>query len=114
LTVVTKNAQTDPMKSARLRSLHLSKRDARAVPDRGPQTYDTELGELRHCLKEWTLLDDPLGLVIVDPDHSDEEPRYLLVGTSAHRRRLVGAFTERSPRLRLISARLATRRERRR
>jgi uncharacterized DUF497 family protein len=57
---------------------------------------------------------DPLGLVIVDPDHSDEEVRYLLGGTSAAQRLLVVAFTERPPRLRLISARLATRRERRR
>ena len=61
-----------------------------------------------------TAFDDPLGLVIVDPDHSDEEARYLLVGTSDRQRLLVVAFTERPPRLRLISARLATRRERRR
>ena len=61
-----------------------------------------------------TVFKDPLGLVVVDPDHSDEEARYLLVGTSARQRLLVIAFTERSPRLRIISARLATRRERRR
>jgi uncharacterized DUF497 family protein len=44
-----------------------------------------------------TALDDPLGLLIVDPDHSDEEPRYLLIGTSG-RERLVVAFTKRTPR----------------
>ena len=61
-----------------------------------------------------TVFGDPLGLLMPDPDHSRGEERYLLLGMSTQRRLLVVAFTERAPRTRLISARRATRRERRR
>ncbi len=57
---------------------------------------------------------DPLNLFMPDPDHSLGEERYLLLGMSARRRLLVVAFAERLPRTRLISARRATRQERRR
>lgn len=57
---------------------------------------------------------DPLGLLMPDPDHSQEEDRYVLLGVSNQRRLLVVSFAERSPRTRLISARRATRKERRR
>ncbi len=55
-----------------------------------------------------------LALLMPDPDHSLGEERYLVVGMSNQRRLLVVAFAERSPRTRLISARRAARRERRR
>ena len=61
-----------------------------------------------------TVFGDPLGLLMPDPDHSEGEERYLLLGNSTHQRLLVVAFAERPPRTRLISARQATRRERRR
>lgn len=61
-----------------------------------------------------TVFGDPLALLMPDPDHSDGEERYLLLGMSTQQRLLVVAFTERPPRTRLISARRATRRERRR
>lgn len=61
-----------------------------------------------------TVFGDPLGLLMPDPDHSEEEERYLLLGVSTQQRLLVVAFAERPPRTRLISARRATRRERRR
>ena len=61
-----------------------------------------------------TVFGDPLALLMPDPDHSEGEVRYLLLGMSTHRRLLVVAFSERPPRTRLISARRATRRERRR
>jgi hypothetical protein len=48
-----------------------------------------------------------------DPDHSQDEERYLLLGTSIRRRLIVVAFAERPPLTRLISARRATRTERR-
>jgi uncharacterized protein len=51
---------------------------------------------------------------VPDPDHSASEARFILVGLSARRRLLVVAHTERGDTLRLISARLATRLERRR
>ena len=60
-----------------------------------------------------TVFADPLGLVMPDPDHSLSEERYLVLGMSNRQRLLVVAFAERPPRTRLISARRATRRERR-
>jgi uncharacterized protein len=61
-----------------------------------------------------TVFGDPLALLMADPDHSDAEERYLLLGMSSRKRLVVVAFAERPPRTRLISARRATRRERRR
>jgi len=61
-----------------------------------------------------TVFGDPLALLMPDPAHSEGEARYLLLGMSAYERLLVVAFVERPPRTRLISARRATRRERRR
>jgi len=46
-----------------------------------------------------------------DPDHSQQEERYLLLGMSFRRRLIVVAFAERPPLTRLISARRATRTE---
>ena len=48
-----------------------------------------------------------------DPAHSVDEERYIVLGMSNRRRLLVVAFAERPPRTRLISARRATRKERR-
>ena len=60
-----------------------------------------------------TVFGDPLAMLMPDPDHSVGEERYLLLGMSTRRRLLVVAFAERPPRTRLISARRATRQERR-
>ncbi|ETX03983.1 MAG: hypothetical protein ETSY2_31445 [Candidatus Entotheonella gemina] len=59
-----------------------------------------------------TVFDDPLYIDFYDPDHSDDEDRYLIIGLSQQRRLLIMSYTERSDRTRLISAREATRRER--
>jgi uncharacterized protein len=56
---------------------------------------------------------DPLSVTIADPDHSVRETRYLLLGTSEYGRLLVVAHTERGGLVRLVSARPATRHERR-
>jgi hypothetical protein len=61
-----------------------------------------------------TVFGDPLNLLMADPDHSLDEERFLLLGMSNRRKLLVVAFAERPPRTRLISARPATRHERRR
>ena len=61
-----------------------------------------------------TAFGDPLALLMPDPDHSEGEERYLLLGMSNQERLLVVSFTERPPRTRLISARRAARQERRR
>jgi uncharacterized DUF497 family protein len=55
---------------------------------------------------------DPLAMLMADPDHSIDEERYVLLGESSRRNLLVVAFAERPPRTRLISAREATRHER--
>ena len=55
---------------------------------------------------------DPLSSTIEDPDHSSDEERFLLIGLSNRRRLLVVSHVERDGRIRIISARLATRHER--
>ena len=55
---------------------------------------------------------DEHARVYGDPDHSDDESRFLLVGSSIPRRLLIIASVERGERIRLISARPVTRRER--
>ena len=59
-----------------------------------------------------TAFSDPLSRTIDDPDHSEYEPRSLLIGLSTHGRLLVVSHTDFGCRIRIVSARLATRRER--
>lgn len=59
-----------------------------------------------------TAFGDPLSITIPDPDHSMLEQRFLLLGYSAAKRLLVVAHLERGARIRLISARTASPRER--
>jgi uncharacterized DUF497 family protein len=59
-----------------------------------------------------TVFDDDLFIVFADPDHSEGENRYLIMGQSTQGRLLVVSYTERSRRVRLISARKANRQER--
>ena len=56
--------------------------------------------------------DDPLYIDFFDPEHSEDEHRYIRVGFSEQHRVLVVSYTERSGVTRLISARPATNRER--
>ncbi len=60
-----------------------------------------------------TVLADPLSITIIDPDHSDNEQRYIDIGMSASGRILVVVYTERGDRIRIISCRKATPVERR-
>jgi uncharacterized DUF497 family protein len=59
-----------------------------------------------------TAFGDPLSLTIHDPDHSDEEDRFLLVGKTRTRKLVVVAHTERNDTIRIINARPAIRGER--
>lgn len=59
-----------------------------------------------------TVFRDTLSLNIYDPLHSDQENRYILLGNSFLKRLLVVIHTERSERIRIISARKATLKER--
>ena len=59
-----------------------------------------------------TAFQDPLSKTIADPLHSEDEERFVLLGHSNRNRLLVVVHTERGDRIRLISARLASNRER--
>ncbi len=59
-----------------------------------------------------TVFDDPLYVDFYDPDHSDYEERYLIVGESNRGRLLIVSYTERGDLIRLISARVVTKAER--
>lgn len=54
---------------------------------------------------------DPLALEMPDPDHSNDEERWIVVGQSYRQRLLVVVFIERAEAIRIISARPATRSE---
>jgi uncharacterized protein len=76
----------------------------------------TEANQKKHDVsfdEASTVFGDPLAVIIPDPDHSEREERMLLLGRSKTGNLLVVAHTERGERIRLISARKATRRERR-
>jgi uncharacterized DUF497 family protein len=60
-----------------------------------------------------TVFEDDLFIVFADPKHSVSERRYLMTGQSKQGRLLMISYTERFGKIRLISARPATRRERR-
>lgn len=59
-----------------------------------------------------TVFGDPLSVTMADPDHSVGEARFLTVGMSHRQRLLVVAHADRDDAIRLISARAATRAER--
>ena len=59
-----------------------------------------------------TVYADPLARTILDPLHSGEVDRFVLLGGSRGRRLLVVVFTERGDKIRIISAPVAIRRER--
>ena len=55
---------------------------------------------------------ETITTIFDDPDHSADESREIIVGHSREQRLLIVSFTERRGRVRTISARAATRRER--
>ena len=59
-----------------------------------------------------TVFSDPLARIFDDPDHSTNETREIIVGHSMQQRLLIVSFAEREDKVRIISARAATRRER--
>ena len=78
-----------------------------------PSKAESNLGKHRVTFTEAsTVFGDPLSLTIFDPDHSAEEDRFLILGASSSGKLLVVSHTHRDDTIRLISARLATRRER--
>lgn len=60
-----------------------------------------------------TVFGDPLALTVYDPDHSEDEGRFITMGDSGEGRLLIVSHTDREDRIRIISARQATHKERR-
>lgn len=60
-----------------------------------------------------TVFRDPLALTVPDPDHSAEEHREITIGHTVRQQLAFVSHCERGDRMRIISARLATRSERR-
>jgi uncharacterized DUF497 family protein len=58
-----------------------------------------------------TIFGDRTELMIADPEHSDDEERLISIGLSHKNRLLIVVYTEQGDRIRLISARRVTRRE---
>ena len=58
-----------------------------------------------------TVFSDPLSLTIDDPLHSRSEQRFIIIGRSIRQRTVVVVYVERRNKIRIISARLATSRE---
>jgi len=60
-----------------------------------------------------TVFHDPLARIFDDEDHSEYEPREIIIGHSATGRLLIASFVEKQPKvIRIISARPVTTRER--
>ncbi|MGL5078144.1 MAG: BrnT family toxin [Waterburya sp.] len=59
-----------------------------------------------------TVFKDPLALIFDDTWHSIGEPREIIIGRDQNYRLLLVCFTERNDRIRIISVRIATKKER--
>ncbi len=59
-----------------------------------------------------TVFRDPLAYIFDDVWHSVDEPREIIIGHDRNYRLLLVCFTERNNQIRIISARLATKKER--
>ncbi|GET37421.1 BrnT family toxin [Microseira wollei] len=59
-----------------------------------------------------TVFDNPLAVIFDDKAYSVDEQREIIIGHSQQNRLLLVSFTERPNSIRIISARLATRKER--
>lgn len=77
-----------------------------AKADRNLRKHDVSFTEAA------SVFADPLAYTFADPDHSLRKHRWLTFGISRSQRLLVVAHGERDGRLRIISARKATRNER--
>ena len=55
-----------------------------------------------------TIFRDPLARIFEDPEHSEDEPREIIIGHSVEQRLILVCFTVRGTRIRIISARKAT------
>jgi uncharacterized protein len=93
------------------------------VPDDRPRMqfewdlFKAEINHRKHGVtfgEASTAFGDPLSITIDDPAHSEGEDRFILLGLTRANRLVVVVHTDRDGTTRIISARLATTRERRR
>ena len=59
-----------------------------------------------------TVFGDDASITIYDPDHSDDEDRFITIGWSYQRRLLMVSHTDRGENIRIISSRKLTKSER--
>jgi uncharacterized protein len=79
-----------------------------------PDKADTNLTKHAVSFPEAsTIFADVLSVTFPDPDHSIGEERYVIIGMSDLGRLLIVSHTDRESRIRIISARLANRQEKR-
>ena len=77
----------------------------------------SEINYIKHGIsfdEAITVFDDEFAAFLQDPDHSLTEDRHILIGYSNYNNLLFISFTERNDKIRLISARKATKNERKR
>jgi uncharacterized DUF497 family protein len=99
----------------------LAERERNTMPN--PRFVDVEWAENKNLINQKkhrisfveaaTVFSDPFELTIADPEHSIVEYRFVSIGQSFSQKLLVVSYTEREGRIRIISARKPTRRERR-
>jgi uncharacterized DUF497 family protein len=85
-----------------------------------PLTFEWDLHKARTNLVKHgiafeeaaTIFGDPSSLTILDPEHSLAEERYVTIGRAFAGKLLVVVHTDRGDNTRIISARVASRRER--
>jgi len=58
-----------------------------------------------------TIFDDPMFITVIDEEHSIDEERYITIGLSTYGKLLLVAHTDRQGKIRLISARKATKKD---
>ena len=78
--------------------------------------HKAELNQNKHgvsLFEACEVFDDDLSSSMLDPDHSIEEQRHLIFGRTSGDKYLTVSYTERNDRIRIISARQMTPRERR-
>jgi uncharacterized protein len=73
--------------------------------ERNISKHDIDFGEGS------SVFDDPIFITFLDEEHSIDEERYITIGLSNKGRLLLVAHAERSDRIRIISARKATKNE---
>jgi uncharacterized DUF497 family protein len=79
-------------------------------PDKAESNYEKHQVSFEEAA---TVFNDLLSITFPDPDHSVGESRYIIIGMSRFGQILIVSHSDRGEKIRIISARKATRQERR-